>query len=88
MHDKLPPNTRELHPRDFYSPVKETGNLSLAGYKPPPSVVPPLLHTAAAESVHEKDVLTTPDRGAQLTVKPFVTHDDVSSIRFRQETQF
>ena len=37
------------------------GKFSLAGYKTLPSVVPHLPHAAAAEVVHEKVVLMSPE---------------------------
>ena len=59
--DTLPPNTGEL----FDSPVKYAGNLSLDGYNIPSSSEPRLLHVAASEFVHEKDVLTLPKKQDQ-----------------------
>ena len=73
-------------PCEFYFPVKYTGNLSLAGYKTPPSVVPHLLHAAAVEFVNGKDVLTPPveqqDRGRKQL--PAVMRDDLLLNQFRQ----
>ena len=60
--------------------MKCPANLSLAGYKTPPSVVIRLLHAAASVLRHEKDMLTSPkeqDQRPQAAVKAAVTPDGV-----------
>ena len=63
MQKRLPPNTQELIQRDFffYSPRKARTELRLARYKTSPSVMVRLLHAAASELRHEKDVLMSPE---------------------------
>ena len=78
--------------RFFTPPVKYAGNLSLTGHKTSPSVMPRLLHAAATEVWHEKDVLTSPEeqdtkkRSRPVAAKPVVTHVYVLYIQFRQYT--
>ena len=66
------PNTWELLPHNFYSPMKYSGNLSLTGYKTKPGVMLHsfvcfihLLFTAAPEFVHKTDVLMLPKKQDQ-----------------------